>query len=166
MPKKKWIVELDESERDELLAMINKGKAAAWKIKRARILLKADEGPLGPGWKDQQIVEAVETNRTMVERMRRELVEKGFDAVFTRKKRTSPPNKPIFDGEKEARLIALACSTPPEGHARWSIRLLAEKVVELEIVETVHHNTVGRVLKKHPETASEKMLGDPAPKVG
>ena len=148
MPKKKWIVELDESERDELLAMINKGKAAAWKIKRAHILLKADAGKSGPGWKDQQIVEAFETSRTMVERVRRKLVEDGFDAVFTRKKRTTPPNKPIFDGEKEARLIALACSAPPEGHARWSIRLLAEKVVELEIVETVHHNTIGRVLKK------------------
>lgn len=166
MPKKKWIVELDDSERDELLAMINKGKAAAWKIKRARILLKADVGKSGPGWKDQQIVEALETNRTMVERVRRKLVEDGFDTVFTRKKRTAPPNEPIFDGEKEARLIALACSTPPKGHARWSIRLLAEKVVELEIVETVHHNTVGRVLKKHFKTAPEDMLGDTAQKIG
>ncbi len=162
MSKKKWIVELDEKERNELLAMINKGKTAAWKIKRARILLKADAGVLGPSWSDKRIVVSVETNITMVERVRRKLVEDGFDAVFTRKKRTTAPRKPIFDGEKEARLIALACSKPPEGHARWSIRLLAEKVVELEIVETVHHNTVGRCLKKHPETTPKGMLGHSA----
>lgn len=148
MPKKKWIVELDKEERDELSGMINKGRTAAWKIKKARILLKADEGAFGPGWSDKRIVKALETNRTMVERVRRNLVEEGLDAVFTRKKRRTPPRKAIFDGEKEARLIALSCSEPPQGHAKWSIRLLAEKLVELEIVETVHHNTVGRTLKK------------------
>ncbi len=148
MSRKKWIVELGKEERDELTALINKGRTAAWKIKKARILLKSDEGELGPGWSDKRIVTALETNKTMVERVRRKLVEEGMMAVFTRKKRATPPCKPIFDGEAEARLIALSCSKPPKGHAKWSIRLLAEKVVELEIVETVHHNTVARTLKK------------------
>jgi hypothetical protein len=84
----------------------------------------------------------------MVTRVRRQLVEEGLEAVLARKKRATPPITPIFDGEAQARLIALACSEPPPGHARWSIRLLADKVVELEIVETAHFNTVGRALKK------------------
>jgi hypothetical protein len=148
MSQKKWIVELSPKERDELNGKINKGRTAAKTILKARILLKADEGALGAGWSDKRIVEALETNHTMVERVRKKLVEEGLEAVFTRKKRRDPPCKPIFDGEAEARLIALSCSKPPEGHAKWSIRLLAEKVVELEIVETVHHNTIGRTLKK------------------
>jgi hypothetical protein len=148
MSKKKWVVELERKERDELTDMINKGRAAAKKILKARILLKADEGPFGQGWSDKRIIEALETNRPMVERVRKKLAEEGLEAVFARKKRSTPPRKPIFDGEAEAKLIALACSAPPEGHAKWSIRLLADKVVELEIVETVHHNTVGRTLKK------------------
>ncbi len=148
MSKKRWIIRLDRQERDELIGMISKGRTAAKKILKARILLKSDEGPLGDGWSDERIAEALETNVTQVARERRKLVEEGMEAVFTRKKRLMPPRKPIFDGEAEAKLIALSCSSPPEGHARWSIRLLAEKVVEMEIVETVHHNTIGRVLKK------------------
>jgi len=165
MPKKKWIVELDKEERDKLNSMINKGRTAARKILKARILLKADTGLFGPGWSDKRIVEALETNHTMVELVRKKLVEEGLEAVFTRKKRSIPPCRPIFDGEAEARLIALACGEPPQGHAKWSIRLLAAKVVELEIVETVHHNTVGRCLKKHSETTPKGMLGYPAQKI-
>jgi hypothetical protein len=142
------VVELSSDERAHLEGLISKGKSSAKAILKARILLKADQGPLGPSWTDDRIVEALDTNPSMVTRVRRELVEEGLEAALSRKKRATPPITPIFDGEAQARLIALACSEPPAGHARWSIRLLADKVVELEIVEAAHFNTVGRALKK------------------
>lgn len=148
MSRKKYVVELSSDERERLKALISKGRASAKAILKARILLKADQGPLGSSWTDDRIVEALDTNPSMVTRVRRQLVEEGLEAVLARKQRLTPPIQPIFDGEAQARLIALACSEPPAGHARWSIRLLADKVVELEIVETVHFNTVGRALKK------------------
>ncbi len=148
MSRKRYIVELSSEEREQLDGLISKGKSSAKAILKARILLKSDQGPLGPCWTDDRIVEALDTNASMVRRVRRQLVEEGLAAVLARKKRLTPPIKPIFDGEAQARLIALACSEPPPGHARWSIRLLADKVVELEIVETAHFNTVGRALKK------------------
>ncbi len=148
MSRKKYVVELSRDEREHLEALISKGKSSAKAILKARILLKADQGPLGPSWTDDRIVEALDTNPSMVTRVRRQLVEEGLEAVLARKKRATPPIAPIFDGEAQARLIALACSEPPAGHARWSIRLLADKVVELEIVEAAHFNTVGRALKK------------------
>ncbi len=148
MSRKTYVVELSSDERERLEALISKGKATAKAILKARILLKADQGPLGPSWTDDRIVEALDTNLSMVTRVRRQLVEEGLEAVLSRKKRARPPIQPIFDGEAQARLIALACSEPPAGHARWSIRLLADKVVQLEIVERAHFNTVGRALKK------------------
>jgi hypothetical protein len=148
MSAKKYIVELDADERERLNALVSKGKAPAKTILKARILLKADQGEDGPGWLDARIVEALDTNLTMVMRVREKLVSEGLDAVLTRKKRETPPVEPIFDGEAQAKLIALACSKPPEGHARWTIRLLAEHVVERKIVDAAHFNTVGRALKK------------------
>lgn len=148
MAAKKYIVELTPEERGRLEAMIEKGKTSAKAVLKARILLKADRAEGAPGWLDAAIVEALDTNLTMVMRVRQKFVEEGFETTFTRKKRERPPVAPIFDGEAEAKLIALACSTPPEGHARWTIRLLASQVVERKIVETAHFNTVGRVLKK------------------
>lgn len=148
MAAKKYIVELDASERARLSALISKGKAPAKTILKARILLKADCAEGGPGWLDAEIVEALDTNLTMVMRVREKLVTEGLDAVLTRKKRETPPTPAIFDGEAQAKLTALACSAPPEGHARWSIRLLAEHVVERRIVPKAHFNTVGRALKK------------------
>jgi hypothetical protein len=148
MSRKKYVVELSGDEREHLKSVISKGKAAARTILKARILLKTDQGPLGEGWTDDRICQALDTNESMTTRVRRQLVEEGITAVLTRKKRETPPIPPIFDGEAQARLIALACSEPPAGHARWSIRLLADKVVELEIVERAHFNTVGRTLKK------------------
>ena len=148
MSRKKYVVELSSEEREHLEALISKGKSSAKAILKARILLKSDQGPLGPNWTDDRIVEALDTNLSMVTRVRRQLVEEGLTAVLARKKRAQPPITTIFDGEAQARLIALACSEPPEGHARWSVRLLADKVVELEIVEAAHFNTVGRALKK------------------
>ena len=148
MANKKFVVKLDADERTRLCDLISKGKAAAKTILKARILLKADQGEAGEGWPDEKICAALDTNLTMVARVRAKLVENGLDAVLARKKRETPPVAPIFDGEKQAHLIALACSQPPEGFARWTIRLLAEHVVERQIVPAAHFNTVGRALKK------------------
>ena len=148
MVAKKFLVELDAAERARLEALISKGKAPAKTILKARILLKADQSEGGPAWLDAQIAEALDSNLTMVSRTREKLVTKGLDAVLTRKKREAPPVPAIFDGEAQAKLTALACSAPPPGHARWTIRLLAEHVVERKIVEAAHFNTVGRALKK------------------
>jgi homeodomain-containing protein len=145
---KKFIVELSGEERARLKQLISKGKASAKAILKARILLKADQGKSGESWSDAEICEALDTNISMVTRVREKLVTHGLDAVLARKKRATPPIKPIFDGKAQARLTALACSEPPQGHARWNLRLLAAKVVELEIVEKAHFNTVGRALKK------------------
>ncbi len=148
MANKKFIVELDAAERARLTGLISKGKAAAKTLLKARILLKADQGVGGDAWADEKICEALDTNISMVTRMRETCVSGGLDAVLTRKKRETPPIQPIFDGEAQAKLIALACSEPPEGHARWTIRLLSEYVVERKIVPAAHFNTVGRALKK------------------
>ena len=133
-------------------------------------MLKADQAEGGPGWLDAEIVEALDTNLTMVMRVREKLVTEGLDAVLTRKKRETPPTPAIFDGEGQAKLTALACSAPPEGHARWTIRLLAEHVVERRIVPKGHFNTVvakhasGMTVrsKKRPQAAPDRLLGDPA----
>jgi hypothetical protein len=145
---KKFVVKLGNEERGRLSELVSKGKAAAKTILKARVLLKADQSQAGEGWSDEEICEALDTNVTMVTRVRAKLVTDGLDAVLTRKKRATPPIQPIFDGERQAQLIALACSEPPPGHARWTIRLLAASVVEREIVAAAHFNTVGRALKK------------------
>ena len=148
MSAKKFIVELGLQERAQLHALIAKGKAPAKAILKARILLKADQAEGGPGWLDDQILKALDTNLTMVSRTRETFVTEGLEAVLTRKKRETPPVPAIFDGEAQAKLTALACSEPPPGFARWTIRLLAEHVVERKIVPAAHFNTVGRALKK------------------
>ena len=148
MAAKKFIVELNDLERARLNALIAKGKATAKAILKARILLKADQAEGGPGWLDGPIVDALDTNLSMVSRVREKLVSEGLDAVLTRKRRETPPVPAIFDGEAQAKLTALACSAPPEGRARWTIRLLAEHVVERKIVDAAHFNTVNRALKK------------------
>jgi transposase len=143
---KKYIVKLSEEERRRLEEMVGKGKAPARLVARARILLKADVSEAGEGWSDSRIMEALNVSASLVYDTRRQLVEEGFEAAITRKKRTRPPVEPIFDGEKEAKLIALACSNPPAGRARWTLRLLEEKIVELNIEAS--DSTIGRVLKK------------------
>ena len=148
MVHKKYVVELSAGEREQLGEVISKGKSPAKAILKARILLKADQGADGEGWTDERICEALETNIIMVARTRAKLVNEGLAAVLARKKRARPPVEPIFDGEAQAQLIALACRTPPPGYARWTIRLLADKVVEMNIVDHAHFNTVGRALKK------------------
>jgi Homeodomain-like domain len=145
---KRYVVRLSQDERKQLDEMIRKGKSSAQKLTKARILLKADVSEAGEGWSDSRIVEALETSATTVYRTRQQLVEDGFEAVLSRKKPAKPSVTPIFDGEKEAKLIALACSEPPSGRARWSLRLLENKVVELNIVERASDSTIWRVLKK------------------
>ena len=126
MANKKFVVKLSGEERAQLTGLISKGKTAAKTVLKARILLKADQGEAGEGWADEKICEALDTNVSMVSRVRETFVIQGLDAVFTRKQRETPPIAPIFDGERQAQLIALACSEPPEGYAHWTIRLLAE----------------------------------------
>jgi transposase len=159
---KKYIVRLSADEREALEALISKGKRPASLILKARILLKADISDAGEGWSDGRIIKALDTSATTVYRTRQRLVEEGFDAVLRRKPRERPSIPRIFDGESEARLITLACSEPPAGHAKWTLRLLEEKVVELGIVPRASDNTIGRTLKKRPETPPERAVGHSA----
>jgi hypothetical protein len=156
---KKYVIKLSEAERSQLQALISKGKSPAKRLLKARILLKADASESGDAWSDSRIVEALDTNASMVSRVRQQLVEEGLEAVLSRKQRATPARKPIFDGEKQARLTALACSAPPEGRASWTLRLLEEKVVELGIVDRASDNTIGRVLKKMHFSLTAKSSG-------
>ena len=145
---KKYVVRLSSQERQRLESLIGSGKRSAQLITKARILLKADTSDLGQGWTDRDIADALDTSLNTVGNVRRQLVEEGFEATLVRKYNPSSARPRIFDGAREAKLIALACSPAPEGFARWSLRLLEEKVVELEIVEKASDNTIGRTLKK------------------
>ena|SRR6266581_2883918 len=145
---KKYVVRLSGEERERLETLIRKGKSPARWLLKARILLKADVSEAGEEWSDNRIIRALDSNLSMVYRVRKQLVEEGFEAVLSRKQRATPAVARIFDGEKEAKLIALACSKPPKGRARWSLRLLESKVVELGIVDRASDSTIGRTLKK------------------
>lgn len=153
---KKYAVRLSLEEREYLDQLIRKGKSPALKLMKARILLKADVGKGGEGWSDSRIIEALGTSPSMLYRVRKQLVEEGFEAVLSRKQRATPAVPKIFDGEKEARLIALACSEPPKGYVRWTL-LLEEKVVELKIVDKASDNTIGRVLKTFSNPTSARL---------
>src|SRR5271156_5860282 len=149
-------------ERERLEAVISSGKRSAQLITKARILLKADTSDAGDGWTDSEIAAALDASVNTVGSARRQLVEEGFEATLVRKYNSNSARPRIFDGATEAKLIALACSPAPEGFARWSLRLLEEKVVELNIVEKASDNTIGRTLKKPPQTSSPTAMGDPA----
>ena len=142
---KKYVVRLSGEEREQLETLIRKGKSPARRLLKARILLKADVSDGGVGWSDSRIVGALDTSTSMVYRVRQQLVEEGLEAVLSRKQRATPAVARIFDGEKEAKLIALACSKPPKGRVRWTLRMLEKKVVELEIVDRATDSTIGRV---------------------
>ena len=154
---KKYVVRLSDEERQQLEALIRKGKGPARRLLKARILLKADVSDSDQGWSDSKIISALDTSASMLYRVRKQLVEEGFEAVLSRKQRATPAVARIFDGEKEAKLIALACSKPPKGRARWTLRLLENKVVELGIVERASDSTIGRTLKK---TVSSPIAGN------
>ena len=143
---KKYIVRLSDQERRGLEQLSAKGKTVAYRIRHAHILLKADAD--GPSWTDWRIAEAFSCHARTVEGIRKRFVEQGLDAPLNRKKREIPQREKLLDGEKEARLIALSCSKPPKGRARWTLHLLADKMVELEVVESISHETVRQTLKK------------------
>ena len=143
----RYVVVLTEAQRARLQQLIAAGTAPARKLAHARVLLKADKGPGGPGWVDAAIAAAVEISQPTVSRIRQQFVEAGLEAALNRRAPRRVYARKL-DGEQEARLVALTCSTPPAGQARWTVRLLAAKLVELEVVETVSHQTVRRALKK------------------
>jgi len=145
--KQKHVVRLTDGEREQLQEMIAQGVAPARTLAHARVLLKADRAPGGPGWVDTRIAEAVEVSQPTVARLRRQCVEQGLTAALNRR---APRREYVrkLDGEQEARLVALACSEPPAGAARWSLRLLADRLVELEVIDAVSYQTVRRTLKK------------------
>ena len=145
--KKKYIVTLTEEERRMLQEMLSRGKAAARKLMHARILLKADSSVGGPGLDDSAIAQEVEAGRATVERVRKEFVEEGLEAALERRKPQREYRRTL-DGDGEARLIALACGQAPEGRSRWTLRLLADRMVALEYVDEVSYQTVRRTLKK------------------
>jgi transposase len=145
---KRYKVTLTDEERQQLQALIAAGKAAARKLTHARILLKADASPGGPAWTDQRIVEALGVGVATVERVRQRFVEEGLEAAPGHKKPDRPSRPRKLDGRAEARLIALACSAPPEGRTEWTMQLLADQLVQLEVVDSVSDETVRRVLKK------------------
>ena len=153
---KKYVVRLSVEEREQLETLIRKGKGPARRLLKARILLKADVSDASEGWSDDKIIVALDTSASMVYRVPKQLVEEGFEAVLSRKPRATPAVPRIFDGEKEAKLIALACSKPPQGYVRWTLRLLENKVVELGIVDRASDSTIGRTLKK---TVSNPIAG-------
>ena len=144
----KHVVELTSEEQKELAQLVSKGKAAARKITHARILLQANESKGGPAWKDKQISQAFGVHTNTIHGIRRRFVEHGLQAALERKKQDHPSRKRIVDGDVEAHLIALRCGDPPEGRNQWTLRLLADKLMELEIVPSICHETVRKTLKK------------------
>ncbi len=146
MPKKRFVVTLTSAEREQLEALVSKGKGAAYRIKHANILLASDEN--GPNMKDEDIATALRCHRNTVGNVRQRFVEQGLDAALERKKRASPAVARRLDGRGEARLIAIACSTPPEGHAKWTMQMLANELVTLDIVDRISDETVRTTLKK------------------
>jgi transposase len=145
---KKYIVTLTADERQSLLDLIAAGKAAAKKLAHARILLKADAAEGGPAWPDRRIAEALEVSDATIERVRQRFVEQGLEAALARRAQERPSRQLTLDGRAEARLIALACSTPPDGRAVWTMQMLADELIGLEVVPTVSDETVRRSLKK------------------
>ncbi len=154
----KYVVRLTEEERGELEGLVKTGKVAARKRQRAHVLLKADAGTEGSGATDRQIAEALDVGIATVHRVRRAYVEQGFEEALGRKP-MRPQRVRKLDGAQEARLVAMACGPPPEGRARWTVRLLADKAVELEIVDSISKDTVHRTLKKRPQALVERAMG-------
>ena len=155
----RYRVTLTKEERNELETLTKRGKIEARRFKYARALLLCDAGPEGPAWKVADVADALGVTSRSIEHLKKRFVEEGLEAALERKPREKPPREVIFDGAFEARLISLACSEAPEGHQRWTVRLLAEKAVELRFAETVSHMTVQRTLKKMNFSLTEKSIG-------
>ena len=156
---KKYVVRLSDEERERLNTLIRKGKHRASEAVKARILLKADASEAGAGWSDSRIASALGTSVDTVARTRQQLVEDGLESALTRKHSPASARKRIFDGAAEAKLLAVACSKPPTGRARWTVKLLETAVVELNIVDRASDNTIGRTLKKTRSSLTSKGNG-------
>ncbi len=154
MPKKKYHVRLSQDERNILLNLVSKGSASAKSIMHANVLLTADENNTSGQKSEVEIAEMFHVNKQTVHTIRKRYSEKGLEAAIGRKKRETPPVEPKITGEVEAKIIALSCSAPPTGRSRWSLRLLADKAVELQYIDSISHEAVGRLLKKRAETTS------------
>ncbi len=156
---KKYIVELSAEEREQLEHLRKKERAQPYRRTHAEILLLADQAPGGPAWIDERIAQAVGVAKRTVEHVRQRLVEQGLEAALNRKKRETPPVEPKLTGDKEARVIALACSPAPEGRVRWTLALLAEKLVELNVFDSISTTSVATVLKKMNFSLTGKSAG-------
>jgi hypothetical protein len=143
---KKYVVRLSDAEREQCRDVVKHLKGSSLKVRRAQILLKADAD--GPNWTDEQIADAFDCRRQTVENLRRRVVLDGFETALRGVARQSPSRKPILDGEQEAKLIALRLGQPPKGYGKWTLRLLADEMVALEITEAISHETVRQTLKK------------------
>ena len=161
MPTKKYRIRLTTDEQQELKALVSRGRTVAYKQTHARILLMSDEAREDGGMKDADISGALGVGLSMVERVRRRCVEEGIESALNRKKQLRRRQKRL-DGEREARLIAMACGEPPEGRASWTLKLLADQLVECEIVETISTETVHQVLKKRTQAVAEAELVHPS----
>jgi hypothetical protein len=155
--RKKYLVKLSSEQRGELERLVTKGESPARKLTHARILLKADSGSDGPGWTDRAIREALDIDRTTVEQVRKVFAQEGLEAAL-KPHRPRREYRRRLDGRAEAHLIALACGAPPEGRQAWTLRVLADRMVELAYVDRVSHETVRQVLKKRPEAVAEEEL--------
>jgi transposase len=159
MSKKRYIVRLSESERASLIDVMNGDRVAARKRRRAQILLKVDEGEYGPGWTDERAAEAFEVHVVSVEKIRQQFVLEGLEAALNRKRQDPPPRKRVLDEEQERTLVALAQGKPPTGRACWTLHLLADELVRLDVVEAVSHETVRKALKKTHSSLTGRLLG-------
>jgi transposase len=153
---KKWIVRLEAEERGRLEQLVRSGKTAAYKIRHANVLLAVDEADCGRGLKDEEVARTLGIGIRAIESLRRRLVEQGLEACLARTKQERPSIEPIFDGEKEAKLVAVACGPSPKDRVRWTLELLADRVVELRIVEACSPATIQRMLKKKRAQAVAK----------
>jgi hypothetical protein len=156
--RKMYRIKLTIEEREALtrIAKGNRGqlKIAVWKVQRANALLMCDEGEAGPAWCDESIAQAFATTTRSLENWRKQAALQGPLSLLERKERAVPPTAPILDGDKEARLTKIACSTPPNGRSRWTLQMLADELVSLEVVESISADTIGRVLKKRTEAVA------------
>ena len=147
-PNKRYVVELELEERARLERMVSVGKRAAAKLTHARVLLQADQSAAGRGWTDARIAEGLGVTTRTVENIRRRFVEQGLQAALERKKQCRPSRERLLDGAKEAKLVAICCSKAPNGRRHWTLQLLADRLVELDIVDSISYETVRRTLKK------------------
>jgi len=146
--RKKYVVRLSAQERRDLKTLVSTGRSAAHRITRARILMLSDEGRDGSAWIDEDVAEAVGVSVRTVENIRKRFVNEGLEAAINRKKQVRPSRSRVLDGRQEAKLVALCCSPPPAGRSRWTLRLLADQLVALEITDSISHETVRQTLQK------------------